>query len=57
MKGDTKRTEGVLPGGLLPEGERVEVGKGCGRMNVMQIYVHMYVNEKMILVETISGMG
>jgi hypothetical protein len=31
------------------------VGKEDGRVNIVQTCVHMYVNGKMILVETIPG--
>jgi hypothetical protein len=37
------------------EGE--EVGKGYGRVNMVQICVHMYVHGKMRPAETIPGMG
>jgi hypothetical protein len=33
-----------------------EVGKKCGKVNIV-LSVHMYVNGKMIPIETISGMG
>jgi hypothetical protein len=33
------------------------VGKGSRRVNMCKNCVHDYVNEKMIPVETISGMG
>jgi hypothetical protein len=32
------------------------MGKGHGRVNIVH-YVHMYVNGKMIPVETVPGMG
>jgi hypothetical protein len=32
-------------------------GKGVRRVNMVQIFVHMYVNTKMIPVETIPGIG
>jgi hypothetical protein len=34
-----------------------EVGKGCGRVYMVQICVHLYENGKMTPVETIPGMG
>jgi hypothetical protein len=41
--------------GLLPVESREEVGKGYGGVNIVQI--HLYVNEKLIPVETIPGIG
>jgi hypothetical protein len=32
-------------------------GKGCRRVNIVQKCAHMYVNAKMMPIETISGMG
>jgi hypothetical protein len=31
--------------------------KGCGRVNMVKIYIHMYVNREMTPVETVPGMG
>jgi hypothetical protein len=33
------------------------VGKGCREMNMVKIYTQMCANVKVILVETVSGMG
>jgi hypothetical protein len=46
---ENSRVEQVLPVGVVrKEGRRV---------NMVQKFVHMYVNAKMITVETIPGMG
>jgi hypothetical protein len=48
----------ILPGGVGTSGREEEVGRGCGRVNIVNKYfVHMYVKGKMIPVETIPGMG
>jgi hypothetical protein len=55
---ENRRTEQVLRG---KEGGDLyqcggEVGKGCGRVNILCRYcVHMHVNTKKISVETIPG--
>jgi hypothetical protein len=45
-------------GGTGPtSGSGEEVGKGCGKVNMVQILCTYYINGKMIPVETIPGMG
>jgi hypothetical protein len=46
----------VLSGEIGTSEREKDVGKGCGRMNMMQIQLYMYVHGKMILVETVPGM-
>jgi hypothetical protein len=36
---------------------REEVGKRYGRVNIVSYCIHMYVNGKMLSVETVPGMG
>jgi hypothetical protein len=36
-KSENRRMEQVLPGGLGTSGRVEEVGKGCGRVNIVQI--------------------
>jgi hypothetical protein len=51
--------EEVLSGGrrVGTSGTEKEVGKGCGKVNIVQILIHVFINEKMIPVETIPGRG
>jgi hypothetical protein len=56
-KSENRRAEQVLPGVLSTSGHGEEVGKGGRRVNMVQILCNMYVNGKMISVETIPGMG
>jgi hypothetical protein len=46
-----------LEGGLVPVRGEKEGRKECGKVNIMQIHVYMYVNGKIIPVETILGIG
>jgi hypothetical protein len=58
-KSENRRVEQVLPWGseqLVPMGWGKVVGKGVRRVNMVQMYLHMYVNTKMIPVETMPGM-
>jgi hypothetical protein len=63
IKSDNRVVEQVLPGGVGTGGSREDVGKGCGRVNILQIFctrVCKFKNETIFLtitVETISGMG
>jgi hypothetical protein len=41
---------------LVTAGQR-EVRKGCRRVNIVQILLHMYVNGITLPVETVPGMG
>jgi hypothetical protein len=41
--------------GVGTSGSREDVGKGCRRVNM--VHVHVHVNEKMRPAETIPGMG
>jgi hypothetical protein len=43
--------------GVGTSGSGEEVGKGCGKVNMVQILCTYYINGKMIPVETIPGMG
>jgi hypothetical protein len=55
---ESRRAEQVLPGGVGASGRVAHVGRGCRRVYTEPIYcVHMYVNGKMRLVETIPRMG
>jgi hypothetical protein len=45
---------GPACGGCGTSGRRETMGKGGGKVNIMQIHVHMYVNEKTIPIETIQ---
>jgi hypothetical protein len=38
-------------------GRGEDIRKGCGRVNMVEIFILMYVNGKMRPVETIPGMG
>jgi hypothetical protein len=55
-KSENRRAEQVLSrGGVGTSGRREVVAKGGKRVNTVQ--KHMYVNAKIISVETIPGMG
>jgi hypothetical protein len=56
-KAESRRTEQVLPGGLVPEGWGRSWGRGEGGWIWYKYCIHMYVNGKMKSVETIPGMG
>jgi hypothetical protein len=43
--------------GIGTSGRGEDIRKGCGRVNVVEYYVHIHVNGKMRLVETVPGMG
>jgi hypothetical protein len=49
------RTGPAWGGGTSGKGE--DVGRGCRRVNMVQIFVHVYVTWKMRPVETVPGMG
>jgi hypothetical protein len=53
-KSNRKKVEQVLPRVVNTSGSGEEVGKGCKRVNMVQIHVHVNINGKKILVETIS---
>jgi hypothetical protein len=53
---ENRRTEQVLSGGGT-SGRRENIRKGYRRVNMVEIYVHMYENGKMRPVETVPGMG
>jgi hypothetical protein len=52
-----RRAELVLPGRIGTNKKGEKVGKGCGKVNIIQKLVYIYVNGKMVPVETIPGMG
>jgi hypothetical protein len=44
-------------GGVGTSGRGEEVGKGCRKVNIVQILYTMYINGKRIPIETIPRMG
>jgi hypothetical protein len=48
--------EQVLSKGLVQVGDRRSWRKGCRRMNICKHCVYMYINGKMIPLETLPGM-
>jgi hypothetical protein len=58
---ENQRAEQFLPGWVGTSGRREDMGKGCRRVNMAQMYtcvqVYTYINGKMIHVETVPGMG
>jgi orotate phosphoribosyltransferase-like protein len=55
---ENRRAEKVLSGELLPVCKWEEVGKGCRRVNMVQILcTFIYVSGKMRSVETIPGIA
>jgi hypothetical protein len=58
-KSENRRVEQVLPGGgrLVALGVGRMWGKDMGGLILCKYCVHMYINGKMIPVETIPGMG
>jgi hypothetical protein len=55
---ENRRAEHALyrHGRMRPSGSGEVEGKDCSRVNIVQILIHMYLNIKMIPVETILGM-
>jgi hypothetical protein len=60
-KSENRRVKQALPGwgpwGALVSVEGEVVGKGCKRVILCKFCIPMYVNAKMIPVETLPGMG